>query len=178
MATSGEMDNNLRYLLERAAEKHCNNQEFATRCRRAADIISPRTHQEHMTAPHYPLYFRQGEMASAPGHIEYWIRSSEKYHTRPNDAEHKAPPYYQVRLGANGDNHSCTCPDFANGAPTLHGKKYCKHVIIAFAFEYLRDHPEPLGTPAGLQAAMTDDPVARAEFIKHPQRFVDAMTAA
>ena len=178
MAITGEEQGNLRLLLEKSAEKHGDNKPFAERCRRAADIIHAPNKEEYDKRPHYPLFFRQGEK-HAPGHIVYWVRSSEKYNEQVHGQDHQLPPYYVVRLGANGDNNDCTCKDFANGAPVLNDKKYCKHVIVARTLEYLRDHPQPLGSKEELHKIINlEDPEARAEFIRRPERFAEALAAA
>ena len=168
-----------RFLLERAAEKH-DSPEFTERCERAADLIHPSGFGTDPVGPthHYPRFFRQGQNPAAPGHIRYWITSSETYRENPTDKDHEAPPYYRVRLGANGDNHGCTCPDFGKSAPAINGKTYCKHVIAARALEYIRDHPDPLGPPALLMKTINNDPAAEREFRKYPDRFVAAITAA
>lgn len=173
-----------RRLLRKAAKKHP-EKEIVNRMAKAAQYLDPTGDYPGPYAGTHKQSFRQGE-ADSPGHLVYWIQSSEDYNGRIDDHAHHAPPFYRVRLGANGDNHSCNCKDFANGAPMLNGKKYCKHILIARALEHLRDHPvkpdrkihdavelmalENKATMAGIDL---ESPAARHEMINNPQKFID-----
>ena len=175
-----------RRLLRKAAKKHP-EQAIVDRMARAAEYLDPKSVKDCLGRETIQpsATYRQGE-SDSPGHIIYWVASSESYFGI-DDPNHAAPPFYRVRIGANGDNHACDCKDFANGAPEINGKKYCKHVIIARTLEYLRDHPvarpregihdamelmalEAKATAAGIDLESAE---TRREMISNPQKFID-----
>lgn len=173
-----------RRLLRNVATKYPHEPKIVDRAKKAAEYLDPQASYPGPYVGPYPESYRQGE-SDSPGHVVYWISSSEKYSGQLDEEKHKAPPFYRVRLGANGDDHCCTCKDFSNGAPELGGKHYCKHIMAAHTLEYLREHPakrpggirneielislEQQAAEAGIDTSL---PEVRQQMIKHPDEML------
>lgn len=170
----------IKYLLERAIKKHGDHEFFAGRAQNAIDTL------DNVLEVDRPLFFRQGAREMVPGHVQYWIRSTVKFSESIDDKEHRGlQPYHVCSLGANGDNHHCSCVDFArhNSKEFQLGKKsYCKHIILAHALEYERT----LRAAAALKQKLAEETLApdldsdeaRRRFINNPNEFEAALAAA
>lgn len=151
--------------LRAGATKHKSDRDLLDRFAKAAEFLCPEHVEMMMHDDNCPRFYRQGQITDGtPGHVIYWVQSSGDYRQHPADLDHAEPPFYRVRIGANGDNHDCDCMDMRigkapaqykaenpkdhPGAPVLNGKHLCKHVIIAITLEWLRDNPVAVPEPA------------------------------